>query len=67
MSVRDYYALARLPERPDPDSGEPAPPEGLGFLARIPARPEEDTHREIRLSHKPDPPPGRGPVLSLAP
>ncbi|SNR27486.1 hypothetical protein SAMN06265360_10176 [Haloechinothrix alba] len=51
-----------LPPRPDPQSGEPFPPRGRGF--RGGDRPAEwDRDRELRVSRKPDPPVGSGPVL----
>lgn len=52
-----------LPPRPNPESGEPFPPHGLGWAGRD-RTPEEDRSRELRLSHKPSPPEGRGPVLA---
>src|SRR5690606_11312618 len=52
-----------LPPRPTPESGEPFPPHGLGWAGRD-RTPEEDRSRELRLSHKPSPPEGRGPVLA---
>lgn len=52
-----------LPPRPDPHTGEPRPPRAPGF--RMPQRPskELDRSRETRVSRKPSPPPGQGPVL----
>ncbi|OLT40689.1 hypothetical protein BJF85_06100 [Saccharomonospora sp. CUA-673] len=52
-----------LPPRPDPETGEPFPPHGLGWTGKDRA-PEQDRNRELRLSHKPSPPEGRGPVLA---
>ncbi|MQA07932.1 MAG: hypothetical protein GEU98_05125 [Pseudonocardiaceae bacterium] len=40
------------------------PPHGLAYFRGGETKPEDDPHREIRLSHKPDPPPGTGPVLA---
>lgn len=62
-SDQDPRVLRRmLPARPDPDTGKPFPPEAPTRAS--PKKPEHDKHRETRLSHKPDPPPGMGPVLA---
>lgn len=54
---------ADLPPRPDSQSGEPFPPAGRAF--RGPAvLPEEDRYRDLRVSAKPAPPSGLGPVLA---
>lgn len=52
-----------LPPRPDPQTGEPFPPPGRAYRSKE-GRPEFDRDRETRLSHKPDPPEGKGPVLA---
>lgn len=52
--------LPALPPRPDRDTGEPFPPHGLGYVGRGRGAPG----REVRLSYKPEPPPGMGPVLA---
>lgn len=54
-----------LPPPPDSQTGEPFPPHGLGFRgdADKPV-PEHDPYRETRLSDKPEPPEGMGPVLA---
>lgn len=52
-----------LPSRPDPETGEPFPPHGHAWRGNDRA-PEDNPSREIRLSHKPDPPKGFGPVVS---
>lgn len=51
-----------LPPRPDPETGEPFPPHGRAFGGRA-VKPEIDRDRETRLSHKPTPPEGMGPVF----
>lgn len=51
-----------LPPPPDPETGEPFPPPGRARVKED-LRPELDRNRETRLSHKPKPPPGLGPVL----
>ena len=53
-----------LPPRPNPETGEPFPPHGLGWAGRDRTPEEEDRSRELRLSHKPSPPAGRGRVLA---
>lgn len=52
-----------LPPRPDPQTGEPFPPPGLSYFGGGDTKPEDNPYRETRLSHKPKPPPGLGPVL----
>ncbi|MBA0123993.1 hypothetical protein H0B56_00365 [Haloechinothrix sp. YIM 98757] len=52
-----------LPSRPDPQSGEPFPPAGRAFRGPD-VLPEEDRYRDLRVSAKPDPPSGLGPVLA---
>ncbi len=52
-----------LPPRPDSQTGEPFPPHGRAYKGRD-HKPEHDRNRETRLSHKPDPPFGMGPVLT---
>lgn len=54
--------LAQLPPRPDPQTGQPFPPFPPGSDPN--GKPELDRHRETRLSRKPSPPPGLGPVLA---
>lgn len=56
---------AALPPRPDTETGEPFPPPGRGWrgYSGSDQAPEFDRDRETRLSHKPEPPPGRGKVL----
>lgn len=58
-------SIPALPPRPDPETGEPFPPPGRGWRGYTGSdqAPELDRDRETRLSHKPDPPPGQGPVL----
>lgn len=54
---------AWLPPRPDPQTGEPRPPHAPLFMGkRTPV--ELDPNRETRLSRKPQPPEGQGPVLA---
>lgn len=52
-----------LPPRPDPQTGEPFPPPGLSYFGGGEGAPKDNPYRESRLSHKPDPPPEKGPVL----
>ncbi|WP_233573668.1 hypothetical protein [Amycolatopsis panacis] len=54
----------RLPLRPDPQSGEPFPPHGLSYVGAKQRDPVLDPNRETRLSYKPEPPAGLGPVLA---
>ncbi|GDY33958.1 hypothetical protein [Gandjariella thermophila] len=54
---------AGLPPKPDPQTGQPRPPHAPALHTnRTP--PESDRDRETRLSRKPEPPPGQGPVLA---
>jgi hypothetical protein len=53
-----------LPPRPDPQIGEPFPPHGLSYVGSKQRDPVLDPNRETRLSYKPEPPPGLGPVLA---
>lgn len=57
--------VPELPPRPDPETGEPFPPPGRGWRGYkgTEVAPEHARDRETRLSHKPEPPPGRGRVL----
>src|SRR5699024_2967326 len=56
-------SAADLPPRPDSETGEPFPPHGRAWYGRDRA-PEDDPDRETRVSRKPDPPAGKGPVLA---
>lgn len=61
--MSDTPDFTGLPPRPDPQTGQPFPPHGRGWA--VPDRkPEDNPSRETRLSHKPEPPPGKGPVLA---
>lgn len=52
-----------LPPRPDPETGLPRPPHAPSFIGN--RRPtHRDPDRETRLSAKPSPPDGQGPVLA---
>lgn len=55
-----------LPPRPDPETGEPFPPHGRGWkgYSGSDREPEHNPGRETRLSHKPEPPAGRGRLLA---
>jgi hypothetical protein len=53
-----------LSPRPDSETGEPFPPHGVSYFRGEPRDPVDDPNRESRLSHKPNPPPGHGPVLA---
>ncbi|GAA3588635.1 hypothetical protein GCM10022222_86310 [Amycolatopsis ultiminotia] len=53
-----------LPPRPDPQTGEPFPPHGLSYFGGEQRPHYADPGRETRLSHKPAPPPDKGPVLA---
>jgi hypothetical protein len=54
---------AGLPPKPEPETGLPRPPHAPAlYTNRTP--PELDRDRESRLSRKPQPPPGQGPVLA---
>lgn len=55
--------FAGLPPRPDPETGQPFPPHGRGWKGKD-RSPEDDRDRETRLSHRPDPPSGKSPVLA---
>lgn len=58
------HGSEELPPRPDPMTGEPFPPRGLAYLNRSEMGSSElDPNRETRLSRRPRPPEGRGPVL----
>ncbi|MGH3516495.1 MAG: hypothetical protein ACRDQ7_03585 [Haloechinothrix sp.] len=59
----EHPATWHLPPRPDPQTGEPFPPPGLSYLGRD-DKAEDDPGRELRLSRRPEPPPGMGPVLA---
>ncbi|WP_275294958.1 hypothetical protein [Amycolatopsis sp. La24] len=60
----DDHVIDALPPRPDRETGEPFPPHGLSYFRGGEAASEHDVHRESRLAHRPDPPPGLGPVLA---
>lgn len=60
----DEPPLESLPPRPDSEIGEPFPPHGLSYMRGDAPDPEFDSNRERRLSRKPLPPPGLGPVLA---
>ncbi|MDV6011011.1 hypothetical protein [Haloechinothrix sp. LS1_15] len=62
-SVGSTPEVPDLPPRPDPMTGKPFPPRGLSFYG-IDQPPEEDRGRDLRLSSKPKPPSGMGPVLA---
>ncbi|MGH3519497.1 MAG: hypothetical protein ACRDQ7_19175 [Haloechinothrix sp.] len=63
MSTDEHDRFANLPPRPDPQTGEPFPPQGRSFLGSD-TKPEDDPDRETRLAHRPEPPEGMGPVLA---
>jgi hypothetical protein len=63
-SSAENSAAEHLPPRPDSQTGEPFPPHGLSYFGGKETRPEDNPYREIRLSYKPEPPPGSGPVLA---
>lgn len=52
-----------LPPRPDSQTGEPFPPHAPGYR-REEVTPERNSLRESRLSYKPKPPAGMGPMLA---
>ncbi|WP_406636862.1 hypothetical protein [Amycolatopsis sp. WGS_07] len=60
----DDSMIDGLPPRPDRETGEPFPPHGLSYFRGEETAAEHDVHRESRLSYRPDPPPGSGPVLA---
>ena len=53
-----------LPPRPDSHTGEPFPPHGLSYFGGEQQPHYADPTREQRLSRRPKPPPGKGPVLA---
>ncbi|WP_406629879.1 hypothetical protein [Amycolatopsis sp. WGS_07] len=55
---------AGLPPRPDSQTGEPFPPHGLSYFGGEQQPHHADPTREKRLSYRPEPPPGKGPVLA---
>jgi hypothetical protein len=63
-SLGDEPGPESLPPRPDSQLGEPFPPHGLSYFRGEGRAPENDPNRETRLSRKPEPPPGLGPVLA---
>lgn len=56
--------MEQLPPRPNRETGEPFPPHGLSYVRGQQVDLVTDPHRETRLSHRPEPPPGYGPVLA---
>lgn len=58
-----WPGLRELPPRPDPNTGEPFPPHAPVYQGNDTA-PEDNPLRERRLSHKPTPPDGMGPVIA---
>jgi hypothetical protein len=64
QSTDGPFGVDRMPPRPDSETGEPFPPHGLSYFRGEPRDPVDDPNRETRLSHKPSPPSGHGPVLA---
>jgi hypothetical protein len=62
--TRTWHQFPELPPKPDPATGEPFPPHAPGFSNEKGLAPEHDPARSTRLSHKPKPPEGSGPVLA---
>lgn len=62
--VRTWHNFPELPPKPDAATGEPFPPHAPGFKNEKGVLPEHDPVRSTRLSHKPNPPGGMGPVLA---
>jgi hypothetical protein len=60
----DGPGMESLPPRPDSQIGEPFPPHGLSYVGGEQGDPVLDRDRETRLSYKPEPPTGLGPVLA---
>ncbi|QWF83782.1 hypothetical protein [Amycolatopsis sp. CA-230715] len=63
-SMHGQASMNHIPPRPDPITGEPFPPHGLGYLRDESDYPRDNPNRETRVSYRPDPPPGLGPVLA---
>ncbi|MQA07407.1 MAG: hypothetical protein GEU98_02430 [Pseudonocardiaceae bacterium] len=61
--MTDGTDFPALPQQPDSETGQPFPPHGRGWRGDD-RKPEYDRNRETRLSHKPEPPKGKGPVLA---
>jgi hypothetical protein len=61
---RTWYNFPELPPRPDPQTGKPFPPRAPGFKNDKGVATEHDPARSTKVSHKPEPPEGMGPVLA---
>lgn len=60
--MTDVDPTRGLPPMPDRETGLPRPPHAPNFIGNR-QRPDQDLGRETRLSAKPPPPEGQGPVL----
>jgi hypothetical protein len=56
-----YLAVDELPPKPDPQTGEPKPPQAPGFIG---TKNPNARDRITDPAHTPSPPAGQGPVLA---
>lgn len=66
MIPNPYMRVDELPPRPDPETGEPRPPEAPAFRSIRPRdkRPSSNDSTDAEQSRRPTPPEGEGPALT---
>ena len=60
----EQFGSARLPPKPDPETGQPAPPHAPRYTRDDKGRAELDANRDTTQSGRFRPPPGQGPSLA---
>jgi len=59
----EQLGAVRLPPKPDPETGQPFPPQAPAYASTDKGDPDSDPNRDTSLSAKLRPPSGQGPTL----